>query len=64
MEFTSQKLLFEKKHPLDIFCKKKNIKREFIVRYKVPMGLIPLVCSMTQSDRVVESTHHITANKK
>ena len=45
-EFTYRKLLFEKEHPLDIFCKKKHIKRVYS----------PV--SSPWYNGVVESTHH------
>ena len=45
-EFTYRKLLFEKEHPLDIFCKKKHIKRVYS-----PVSSPWYNC-------VVESTHH------
>nr|WP_256097243.1 hypothetical protein [Brachyspira hampsonii] len=42
-EFTYRKLLFEKEYPLDIFCKKKHIKRVYSTATKCPVGLITLV---------------------
>ena len=46
-EFTYRKLLFEKEHPLDIFCKKKHIKRVYS----------PIASPWYNG--VVESTHNL-----